>query len=80
MPTTARYDELLRRWVREQLDGYLNFVHRAVKSRRDGRPEAARLDEIEAGPWLPALERVARERGFGEVLDEWDLDLMRGSR
>lgn len=112
--------------IREQLDGYLNFVYRAAKSRRDGRPDLAQLDEIEAAPWFletlfalhgrirpynkflrweldthplpapwtadhlvpdvtaqpsalfPELERVAREKGFGDVLDEWDdLDLLR---
>jgi hypothetical protein len=113
-------------WVREYLDGYLNFVYRAAKNVRDGRPDLARLEEIEAAPWLlwalfalhgrvrpynkylrwelsthplpdpwtadrlmPALtespsallgevERTARERGFGDVLDAWDdLDLIR---
>jgi Nucleotidyltransferase domain len=35
-------------WAREQLDGYVNFIYRAAKNRRDGRPELADLDEIEA--------------------------------
>ncbi|MDG4826107.1 nucleotidyltransferase domain-containing protein [Asanoa sp. WMMD1127] len=114
-------------FVRENLDGYVNFVYRAAKSRRDGHDDLARLDEIEAAPWfmwtlfalygrvrpynkylrweldnhpLPApwtverlvpaltgrpsalfapLERLARERGFGDVVDAWgdDLDLLR---
>ena len=107
-------------WVREEYDGYLNFVYRAAKSRRDGRSDLARLDELEAGPWLlwtlfalygrvrpynkflrweltehplPApwtadhvidavgeqpsrlfadLAAVARAKGYGDVLDEWD--------
>ena|SRR5947209_4643627 len=120
--TPAESDAL----VREQLDGYINFVYRAMKNRRDGRPDLAQLEEIEAAPWFlwtlfalygrirpynkylrweldthplpspwtadylikaltaqpstlfPELERVAREKGFGDVLDEWDdLDLLR---
>ncbi|HTF10201.1 MAG TPA: nucleotidyltransferase domain-containing protein [Asanoa sp.] len=113
-------------FVREHLDGYINFVYRAAKSRRDGQDDLARLDEIEAGPWLlwtlfalhgrvrpynkylrweleryplPApwtasrliadrpsalftdLERVARARGFGDVVDGWDdLSLLRDAR
>jgi predicted nucleotidyltransferase len=112
--------------VREQLDGYINFIYRAAKNRRDGRPDLARLEEIEAAPWFlwtlfalygrvrpynkyprweldthplpepwtadylittltdqpstlfPELERVARAKGFGDVLDAWnDLDLLR---
>ncbi|GAB7051128.1 hypothetical protein [Catenuloplanes indicus] len=110
--------------MREYLDGFLNFAYRAAKSRRDGRDEAAGLDERESAPWflwtlfalygrvrpynkfprweldtdplpapwtaghligtlrdrpsalLPPLERVARQKGFGGVLDEWDLELL----
>ncbi|MDP9794830.1 putative nucleotidyltransferase [Catenuloplanes nepalensis] len=112
-------------WVREYLDGYLNFAYRAAKSRRDGRPEAADLDERESvawflwtlfalygrvrpynkflrweldthplpAPWtadhliatlterpsalLPELERAVRAKGFSDVIDEWDLSLLR---
>jgi predicted nucleotidyltransferase len=112
-------------WARDQLDGYLNFIYRAAKTRRDGRPDLARLDEIEAGPWFmwtlfalygrvrpynkylrweldthplpapwtadhlinglaerpsalfPELERVARAKGLGDLIDSWDLDLLR---
>ncbi|TDB78039.1 nucleotidyltransferase domain-containing protein [Micromonospora sp. KC721] len=120
--TPAESDTL----VREQLDGYINFIYRAMKNRRDGRPDLAQLEEIEAGPWFlwtlfalygrirpynkflrweldthplpapwtadylikavtgqpstlfPELERVARRKGFGDVLDEWDdLDRLR---
>ena len=46
--TPAERDTL----VREQLDGYLNFVYRAGKNRRDGHDDLARLEEIEAVPWL----------------------------
>jgi hypothetical protein len=113
-------------WSREYLDGYVNFAYRAAKSRRDGRDDLARLDEIELVSWFlwalfamhgrvrpynkylrwelstyplplpwtadelvatltdrPAamfggLERIARARGFGDVLDGWDdLHLLR---
>ena len=39
-------------WAREGLDGYINFLYRAAKSRRDGDPVAARLDEMESVSWL----------------------------
>jgi predicted nucleotidyltransferase len=39
-------------WVREQLDGYINFIYRAAKNRRDGRHDLARLEEIEATSWF----------------------------
>ncbi|MEV0717080.1 nucleotidyltransferase domain-containing protein [Asanoa sp. NPDC050611] len=113
-------------FVREHLDGYVNFVYRAAKSRRDGHADLARLDEIEAASWflwtlfalygrvrpynkylrwelarypLPDpwtadrligamtdqpsalfgdLERLARDRGYDDVLDDWnDLSLLR---
>ncbi len=113
-------------WVREYLDGYINFIYRAAKNRRDSRPDLAQLEEIEAAPWFlwtlfalygrirpynkylrweldtdplpapwtadhliksltgrpstlfPDLERVARAKGFGVVLNAWDdLDLVR---
>ncbi|GLY97632.1 nucleotidyltransferase domain-containing protein [Actinoplanes sp. NBRC 103695] len=117
--------EEARRWSREGLDGYANFLYRAAKSRRDGHVTAAALDEAESVSWLlltifalhgrvrpynkylrweletfplgepwadlperalrepaalfPHVERLARERGHGDVLDEWgdDLQLMR---
>jgi len=110
-------------WARAGLDGYLNQLYRAVKSRRDGFPDAARLDEMESVPWLlstvfalhgrlrpynkylawelatyplqpfwtavlqpdrlldgalsvfPAVARLARERGHGDVLDSWGDDI-----
>ncbi|MEV4707415.1 nucleotidyltransferase domain-containing protein [Actinoplanes sp. NPDC049316] len=40
------------RWAREGLDGYVNFLYRAAKSRRDGDRVAARLDEAESVSWL----------------------------
>jgi len=61
-------------WAREQLDGYVNFVYRAAKNHRDGRPELARLEEIEAAPWflwtLFALYR--RVRPYNKYLS-WEL-------
>jgi predicted nucleotidyltransferase len=35
-------------WVREELDGYVNFIYRAAKNRRAGHDDLARLEEIEA--------------------------------
>jgi predicted nucleotidyltransferase len=61
--------------VREQLDGYLNFVYRAAKNDRDGHPDLARLDRIEAAPWL--LETLfalyGRIRPYSKYL-RWELD------
>lgn len=110
-------------WARDGLDGYLNFIYRAAKSRRDGDPTAAALDTAESVPWLltavfalygrlrpynkylrweleeyplgepwsattlperllrdpaalfPDIERLARERGLGDVVDAWGDDL-----
>ncbi|WP_306213911.1 nucleotidyltransferase domain-containing protein [Actinoplanes sp. RD1] len=60
--------------VREQLDGYLNFVYRAAKNRRDGHPDLARLEQIEAAPWL--LETLfalyGRIRPYNKYL-RWEL-------
>ncbi len=39
-------------WARENLDGVVNQLYRAVKNRRDGDEVAARLDEMESIPWL----------------------------
>ncbi len=114
-------------WARDGLDGYVNFLYRAAKSRRDGQPVAAALDTAESVPWLlttvfalhgrlrpynkylrwelttypmaepwtagtlperllrdpaglfPDVERLARARGLGDVLDAWgdDLHLLR---
>ena len=41
-----------REWAREGLDGYINFLYRAAKSRRDGNHLAATLDERESVSWL----------------------------
>ena len=62
-------------WVREYLDGYLNLIHRAGKSRRDGRPEAAELDEREAGPWFlwTLFALYGRVRPYNKYL-RWELE------
>ncbi|WP_250030190.1 hypothetical protein [Paractinoplanes maris] len=44
--------EEAREWAREGLDGYVNQLYRAVKSRRDGHPPTAALDEQESVGWL----------------------------
>lgn len=61
--------------VREQLDGYINFIYRAAKSRRDGRPELAKLDEIEAAPWFlwTLFALYGRIRPYNKFL-RWELD------
>jgi hypothetical protein len=62
-------------WVRAELDGYVNFIYRAAKNRRDGRPDLARLDEAEAASWfgwtLFALH--SRVRPYNKYL-RWELD------
>lgn len=61
--------------VREQLDGYVNFIYRAAKSRRDGRDDLAGLDEIEAAPWLlwTLFALYGRVRPYNKYL-RWELD------
>lgn len=44
--------EEARRWARDGLDGYVNFLYRAAKSRRDGDHLAAALDTGESVSWL----------------------------
>ncbi len=36
----------------DRLDGYVNYVFRALKNDRDGRPLERRLDAAESVPWL----------------------------
>jgi predicted nucleotidyltransferase len=71
MLTPAEAEE----FAREQLDGYINFVYRAAKNSRDGRPDLARLEEIEAAPWF--LETLfalhGRVRPYNKYL-RWELD------
>ena len=62
-------------FVREELDGYINFVYRAAKSRRDGHHDLARLDEIEAVPWFmwTLFALYGRVRPYNKYL-RWELE------
>ncbi len=62
-------------WVRQDLDGYVNFCYRAAKSRRDGHPDLAALDELEAGPWLlwTVFALFGRVRPYNKYL-RWELE------
>jgi hypothetical protein len=112
-----------REWAAENLDAYINQAYRTAKSRRDGRPIEARLDEMETAGWFLAtlfplygrlrpynkylrwelatfplgwpwdagtlperviadpiglfaeIQRVARDRGHGAVVDSWGDEL-----
>jgi hypothetical protein len=65
-------------WVREHLDGYINFIYRAAKSRRDGQHDLAALDEIEAAPWFlwTLFALYGRVRPYNKYL----LDQLRSSK
>ena len=58
----------------DQLDGYINFVYRSLKSDRDGRPLERRLDAVETLAWwlntVFALE--GRVRPYNKYL-AWEL-------
>lgn len=62
-------------WSREYLDGYVNFVYRAAKNRRDGRPELARLEDMEAVPWflMTLFPLYGRVRPYNKYL-RWELE------
>ncbi|MGA5302271.1 nucleotidyltransferase domain-containing protein [Nucisporomicrobium flavum] len=62
-------------WAREGLDGYVNFLYRAAKSRRDGDPVAARLDEAESVSWLltTVFALHGRLRPYNKYL-RWELE------
>ena len=62
-------------WSRSNLDAYVNQLYRAVKSRRDGSPDAAHLDELESVPWLlsTVFALHGRLRPYNKYLD-WELD------
>jgi hypothetical protein len=66
--------EEAREWAREALDGYVNQLYRAVKSRRDGHPAAAALDEQESVGWLltTVFALHGRLRPYNKYL-EWEL-------
>lgn len=62
-------------WVRQELDGYINFIYRAAKNRREGRHDLARLEEIEAVPWFlwTLFALYGRVRPYNKYL-RWELD------
>ena len=57
-----------------RLDGYVNFVYRALKSDRDGRVVERRLDAAESVPWLldVVFALVGRVRPYNKYL-AWEL-------
>jgi hypothetical protein len=69
-PTEAEAAE----WARENLDGLVNQLYRAAKSRRDGAELAARLDELESVSWLLAtiFTLHGRLRPYNKYL-HWEL-------
>lgn len=62
-------------WARENLDGYVNQLYRAAKSRRDGAALAARLDEMESIAWLlgTVFALHGRLRPYNKYLS-WELE------
>jgi hypothetical protein len=62
-------------WVRDELDGYINFTYRAARNRREGRHDLARLEEIEAAPWFlwTLFALYGRVRPYNKYL-RWELD------
>jgi predicted nucleotidyltransferase len=71
---TPTRDEAIE-WARSGLDAYINQLYRAVKSRRDGSPAAAHLDEVESVPWLlsTVFALHGRLRPYNKYLD-WELE------
>lgn len=61
--------------LESQLDGYINFAYRSLKSHRDGRDFEARMDASESLPWalavIFALQR--RVRPYNKYL-RWELE------
>jgi len=73
----ATVDDDEQRWVlidQDQLDGYVNFAYRALKSHRDGRLLEARLDAAESLPWLlnVVFTLAGRLRPYNKYLP-WEL-------
>jgi hypothetical protein len=58
----------------DQLDGWVNFAYRSLKSDRDGRPLQARLDAAESLPWLfhVVFTLAGRVRPYNKYLP-WEL-------
>jgi predicted nucleotidyltransferase len=59
---------------RDQLDGWVNFAYRSLKSHRDGRELQARLDAAESLPWLlhVVFTLAGRVRPYNKYLP-WEL-------
>lgn len=73
----ATVDDDEQRWVlidQDQLDGYVNFAYRALKSHRDGRLLESRLDAAESLPWLlnVVFALAGRLRPYNKYLP-WEL-------
>jgi Nucleotidyltransferase domain len=58
----------------DQLDGWVNFVYRSLKSHRDGRALESRLDAVESVPWLlhVVFALAGRVRPYNKYLP-WEL-------
>jgi len=58
----------------DQLDGWVNFAYRSLRSDRDGRPLQAQLDAAESLPWLlhVAFTLAGRVRPYNKYLP-WEL-------
>jgi hypothetical protein len=70
-------DDAEQRWVlvdQDRLDGYLNFVYRALKNHRDGRMLETRLDAAESVDWLlhVVFTLAGRLRPYNKYLP-WEL-------
>jgi predicted nucleotidyltransferase len=57
-----------------QLDGWVNFAYRSLKSHRDGRALESRLDAVESVPWLlhVVFALAGRVRPYNKYLP-WEL-------
>ena len=58
----------------DQLDGWVNFAYRSLKSDRDGRPFESRMDAAESLPWLLTVvfTLAGRVRPYNKYLP-WEL-------
>jgi predicted nucleotidyltransferase len=67
-------DSEQRQILAERLDGYLNFVYRALKAERDDRRFERRLDAAESLPWLldVIFALCGRVRPYNKYLP-WEL-------
>lgn len=72
--TAAEQQRILSPVGGNRLDGYLNFVYRALKADRDGRALERRLDAAESVPWMldVIFTLVGRVRPYNKYL-LWEL-------